>query len=368
MQVYPYNIKSVHIELTDKCQAACPMCPRNVFGGAERSHIRNVEISLEEFKQWFPREFLMQLDHFYACGNNGDPLLARDCLEIFQYLVENTKETCRLDIHTNGSLRNKDWWTSLAKVLGNRGHVIFAIDGFEGEHEIYRRNTSWSKVIENAKTYIAAGGRAKSDTIIFKHNEARVHELKDFLLGLGFDEVALKPTQRFYGLENYPVKDKQGNIEYYIQSPTLPEFGEKVMQPNFVRLVDKEVYKKMIDDSIIDAKCATGKDLFVNALGEVWPCCFVGSLMTAEHLPTTGADFIIRERLRISGEDIKQDIGIPSLHGSNIIQVLLDSNWNETLPKHFTTDKKLVCVKSCSTNLKQLVEGTVKKEDPIKYW
>jgi MoaA/NifB/PqqE/SkfB family radical SAM enzyme len=365
---YPNNITSMHIELTDKCQAACPMCPRNVFGGAERSHIKNVEISLAEFKQWFPREFLMNLTHLYACGNNGDPLLASDCLEIFQYLVENTADTCRLDIHTNGSLRSKEWWQALAKTIGNRGHVIFAVDGFEGEHEIYRRNTNWKKVIENAKIFMAAGGRAKADTIIFKHNENRVHELKQFLLDLGFDEVTLKPTQRFYGLENYPVKDKNGNIEYYIQSPTLPEFNQHVMQPNMVRLVDKTAYQKLLDNSKIEPKCMTGRDLFVNALGKVWPCCFVGSLMTAEHLPTTGADFIIRERLRLSGEDIKNDIGIPSLHGTNIIDVLEKSNWGETLPKHFTTDKKLVCVKSCSTNLKQLVEDSNNEQETIKYW
>jgi MoaA/NifB/PqqE/SkfB family radical SAM enzyme len=364
---YPNNIKSVHIELTDKCQAACPMCPRNVFGGVERSHIKNVEISLEEFKQWFPREFLMGLDHLYACGNNGDPLLARDCLEIFEYLVENTQDYCRLDIHTNGSLRNKEWWIKLAKVIGKRGQVIFAIDGWASEHEIYRRNTSWEKVIENAKTYIEAGGRARSDTLIFKHNENRVKELKEHLLNIGFEEVVLKPTQRFYGMENYPVKNKNGDIEYFIQSPTLPEFSQKVMQPNLVRLVNKTEYQKLLDNSKIEAKCTTGRDLFINALGEVWPCCFVGSLMTAEHLPTTGADYIIRERLRQSGEDIKNDIGIPSLHNSNIIEVLNNSKWGETLPKHFTTDKKLVCVKSCSTNLKQIVENN-KDDNVIEHW
>jgi MoaA/NifB/PqqE/SkfB family radical SAM enzyme len=47
------NINSIHIELTDKCQAACPMCWRNTYGAGERPHIRNVEITLEQFKQDF---------------------------------------------------------------------------------------------------------------------------------------------------------------------------------------------------------------------------------------------------------------------------------------------------------------------------
>jgi dTDP-4-amino-4,6-dideoxygalactose transaminase len=59
---------------------------------------------------------------------------------------------------------------------------VFATDGFSGEHELYRKNTNWHKIIENAKTFIAAGGRAKANTIVFKHNEDRIEELKQFLL------------------------------------------------------------------------------------------------------------------------------------------------------------------------------------------
>lgn len=364
--MYPSNITTIHIELTDKCQAACPMCSRNVFGGAERSHIKNTEITLAEFKQWFPREFLQQLDGMYACGNNGDPLLAHDCLEIFEYLVENTKEHCQLTIHTNASLRSKEWWQHLAEVMGKKGSVIFAIDGFKGEHEIYRRNTNWDKIIENAKTYIAAGGRAKADCLIFKHNEERIYELRDYLYSIGFEEVVLKPTQRFYGMDNYPVQDKDGNIEYYIQGPIKKEFSQKVMQPNVVNLVKPEVFRQLINNSKIAPKCQTGKDMYINTHGQVWPCCFVQALNIAEEIPAQDAEYVIRERLRQSAVDIAEDIKIPSLHGSNIIEVLASSGWAETLTKHYTDEKKFVCVKSCATNIRELVDGI--DQPQVEYW
>jgi sulfatase maturation enzyme AslB (radical SAM superfamily) len=366
MLPYPHNIKSVHIELTDKCQAACPMCSRNEFGGKERSHIKNTEITLEQFVQWFPREFLMKLDSFYACGNNGDPLLAKDCLEIFEYLANNTTDDCRLAIHTNGSLRNKEWWTNLARVLGNKGLVVFAIDGFKGQHEMYRRNTSWDKIIENAKTFIAAGGKARSDTLLFKHNEDEAENLKEYLLSIGFEEVILKPTQRFHGLPQFPVKDQYGNVEYYIEGPTKPQYKEYIMQPNMVKLVEKETYNALIKNSEIDPKCQTGRDLFVNTFGNVWPCCFVQALNVTDGLDWQGAEYVIRERLRLSAVDVADDIGIPNLHGTNIVDVLNSCGWGESLPKHYTTDKKLVCVKSCSTNLRKLVEDNNKPQ--IQYW
>ena len=143
------DIKTVHIELTDKCQAQCPMCARNFHGGALRPFIKGGDISINDFKQWFPKNFLAQLENFYSCGNYGDPAFAKDCLEIYEY-VRNANDTTRLSLHTNGGMRNKDWWHRLAKTIGTQANseVVFAIDGFKGKHELYRRNTNFDKIIE----------------------------------------------------------------------------------------------------------------------------------------------------------------------------------------------------------------------------
>ena len=75
-----FEIKKVHIELTDKCQAQCPMCARNHNGGNDRKHITNNDVSINQFKEWFPESFIQKLDLFYASGNYGDPAFAKDCL------------------------------------------------------------------------------------------------------------------------------------------------------------------------------------------------------------------------------------------------------------------------------------------------
>lgn len=356
--MFPEGIKCLHFELSDRCQASCPMCPRNAFGGAEREHIRNIDITLEQFKQWFPIDFLKQLEYSYACGNNGDPLMAKDCLEIFEYFINNTSENCSLGIHTNGSLRNKEWWVQLAKVLGRRGRVIFAIDGWSGEHEIYRRGTSWEKIIENAKAFIAAGGRAVSDTLVFSHNEQRIEELKKYLLDIGFEEVNLKPTQRFYGFQQFPVKDRNGNFEYYLNPPVSPKWNNNLPKPNFVKLVDKTEFKKMLHSAEIEPICWKGYNIYVDASGRLFPCCWVGSFIDkSEYIEIqSDSEKIIRDRVEQSAIDIVEDIGLIDLNGTNIVDALRNSDWNKELPKHFTTDPKLVCVKSCSTNLSKIVK------------
>jgi sulfatase maturation enzyme AslB (radical SAM superfamily) len=363
---YPENVTSVHLELTDKCQAACPMCPRNWFGGKERDYVRNQEITLQEFQQWFPNEFLMQLNHIYACGNLGDPLLAKDCLEIFEYIASNTNEMCTMAIHTNGSLRNDAWWTKLAKVLGGRGQVVFGIDGLADTHEIYRRNTSFEKIIHNAKTFINAGGRARADTIIFKHNEHQVDDIEVFLKSIGFEEINFKATQRFYGMPNFPVKDKNENTEYYLSSPEGLRWKDRMIDLNLERIIVPENFNRLINQSNIVPDCKVKKEVFINAYGEIFPCCQIGGTYhNVDIITATGAEYEVRRRMMQSAKDFVQEVQILKLHDSNIIEVLKNSNWDSGINKCTTTDKKLVCVKNCATNIRELVEENP-KSIPVK--
>ena len=83
--MYNYtDIREVHLEVTQRCQAACPMCDRNENGGVDNRHIDNSELSLDDCKRIFSPEFVKQLKTMYMCGNLGDPIIAHDTLEIFK--------------------------------------------------------------------------------------------------------------------------------------------------------------------------------------------------------------------------------------------------------------------------------------------
>ena len=103
------EIKKVHLEVTSKCQASCPMCARNIQGGIENPLISIIEITLEQFKEWFPVNFIQQLDRLYMCGNLGDPIIAKDTLPIFEYL-RITNPNIELSMNTNGSAKGWDFW------------------------------------------------------------------------------------------------------------------------------------------------------------------------------------------------------------------------------------------------------------------
>ena len=192
--MYNYkDIKSIHLEVTSKCQARCPMCPRRLRGGPMLDSLYLEEISLDLFKKWFPQQFIKQLNHVYMCGNLGDPMIAKDTNKIFRYMRE-TNPGMSLQMHTNGSGRTEKWWQELAEL---NVKVVFGIDGLQDTHSLYRINTDWNKIIKNAKAFIKAGGDARWDMLVFKHNEHQVEKCEDLSKMLGFKGFSVKHTTRF---------------------------------------------------------------------------------------------------------------------------------------------------------------------------
>ena len=329
------------------------MCIRDsYFGGKERPFVKNVEITLEQFKEWFPVEFLQGLDDCFACGSLGDPVIVKDCLEIFKY-IRSVNERCTLSIHTNGSLRKTSWWEELAKYNVT---VIFGIDGFKGEHELYRIGTNWDKIIENAKAFINAGGAAKADTIVFAHNENRVNELKDYLLSIGFESVNIRITNRFYGNNKFPVQDLNGKHVYDLETPKHPEWQTVTFKPNVARLVQKEEFTKLLDNATINPICVNKQEVYISAQGNVYPCCFAANETEYDVEEVDPNLTILRDRLVESTKQFNADITIPNLHGTNIIDALGLAKWETKLDKHWTTDKCFMCVKNCASNIKGIAE------------
>lgn len=344
------NVKTVHIELTDKCQAQCPMCARNHHGGPTRNFIKNNDISLEQFKQWFPAKFLSQLSNFYSCGNYGDPAFAKDCLEIFEY-VRQCNSSTRLAIHTNGGMRNTVWWKKLAEVLGENSEVVFAVDGFKGKHELYRKNTKFDKVIENLKAFIGAGGNARVDSLVFKHNEDDVEDLEKFLRDLGVGHINFFSTQRFYEMEKFEVHYNNGEIEYNLEPAQTDRFKKKPFV-ELNKLVNKEIRQEVLLSAIITPKCQTEQEIYVDPTGNIFPCCWLGGEYIEEHIEEFLPVHYLRNLSVSFTKEMLNQIGIKNCNTG-----ILYSNQNlfEGLDLYWQgKDKCLMCARQCSSMIYDL--------------
>lgn len=281
--MYRYeDVRVVHLEITDKCNASCPMCPRNDSGGAVNPHLPLTELTLDQIKLIFPVEFITQLDRMYMCGNFGDPIVARDTLEVFQYFRQHNSDMS-LGMNTNASAKKPEWWANLARVLGTRGNVNFSIDGLEDTNAIYRRGTNYQKAMENARAFIDSGGRARWEFIVFRHNEHQVEEAEWLAQEYGFEEFRPKKTGRFYNawsgelIPAYDVKNRVGQVEYQLEIPQNPKWINQSLE-RYGDLVERfGSMAKYLDQTPIDCKVAREKSIYVSADGYIFPCCWTAA-------------------------------------------------------------------------------------------
>ena len=281
--MYNYkDIKTVHLEVTQNCQASCPMCDRNQNGGALNPHIDLSELSLDDCKIIFTPAFIKQLNTMYMCGNLGDPIVAKDTLEIMRYFRQNNSKIW-LSMNTNAGAKSAEWWAELATIIGKNGAVIFSVDGLSDTNHIYRQGVVWDNVYRNMKAFIAAGGRARWDFLIFEHNQHQVEEAEELSKTMGFEKFVAKKTGRFVTASTNPKQSHQAVDRKGNETAELKKPAEKY-QNAALKKQDIIIQKYGSMDSYYDAapiycKVKDEGSLFITAEGLATPCCWTAGRM-----------------------------------------------------------------------------------------
>jgi len=276
------DIDEYQIEITSYCNAACPQCPRNLNGYGLNPYMPLTHLNEDVIDKTFSKDHVERLRQIFFCGSYGDPIMHPKFLTILEKFRSKSPDVW-LYIHTNGGVHKPDYWKEIAKILNGKGQIDFGIDGLEDTLHLYRRNVKFEKVIENATAFINNGGRAQWNFIVFKHNEHQVEQVKSFAKELGFYNVLIRNTGRFFDHENileldrWPVYSEKGKIEYYIEPPTNIEYRNKSMKSLPLLKQEYKNIKDYFDTTEIkcDALPSYGKKVAINADGLVLPCNFL---------------------------------------------------------------------------------------------
>ena len=276
------DIRTIHLEVTQNCQAACPMCDRNCNGEGVNPHINLDELTLEDCKKIFTPEFIKQLNTMYMCGNLGDPIVAQDTLEIFEYFREHNS-TMWLSMNTNAGARDEEWWSKLAKIFGKMGAVIFSVDGLNDTNHIYRQGVNWNRVELAMRSFIAAGGRARWDFLVFEHNQHQVEEAEVLSKKLGFEKFVAKKTGRFVtaktnAKQQHQAKDRKGNDTAELKKPKQ-EYQNKALTKQQAIIEKYGSMDAYYDQTPISCKVKQEGSLFITAEGLALPCCWTAGRM-----------------------------------------------------------------------------------------
>lgn len=290
--IYGYDkIETVHLEITSKCNASCPMCGRNKFGGPDNEYLPQSELSLSDIKRIFPENFVKQLKRLYMCGNYGDPIAANDTLEVFEWL-RSVNPSIRLGLHTNGSARPPVWWAKLGKILSQQwDYCKFGIDGLEDTNQLYRRGTNWQRIMSSASAFIDAGGNAHWEYIVFKHNETQVEVARSVSESMGFMQFRTKKTGRFFsntkleGKDSQEVWSRNGEVEYHIEKPTMAEYQNDALAKEQALVEQFSSMQSYLDQTCVKCKVAEDKSIYVSAEGLAFPCCWTANQLYVWYLP-----------------------------------------------------------------------------------
>lgn len=281
--MYRYeDIKKIHLENTQNCQASCPMCDRNQNGGALNPHIDLSELTIDDAKVIFEPDFIRQLNTMYMCGNLGDPIIARDTLEIFEYF-RSYNSNMWLSMNTNAGARDEKWWTQLAKIMGRNGAVIFSVDGLSDTNHIYRQGVNWDNVHRSMNSFISAGGRARWDFLIFEHNQHQVDEARELSQKLGFEKFVPKKTGRFITAtsekkESHQAVNRKGELTAEIKKPN-EQYQNKALSKHNMLLEKYGSMDAYYDVVPINCKVKDEGNLFITAEGLALPCCWTAGRM-----------------------------------------------------------------------------------------
>ena len=259
------DIQRVELELSSYCNASCPLCPRNLFGYNYNSGYTIRHLTLDDIKKILNKDFLFQLKGIKIEGNFGDFAMNPDTPDIVRYILEQNSNV-KINGHTNGSVQSTDYWKKLKDI-----EISFGIDGIKGTHEIYRKNTNYDKIIDNATAFIHAGGKATWKMIKFDHNKDQIDQCKHIAEDLGFFRFEVVD----HGRNSGPVFNNDGELEYVLGNYTGETDFKKILEI----IKNGDILLEDINDTkkdFLDCGTIKRKEIYIDSTGKVYPCCFMG--------------------------------------------------------------------------------------------
>ena len=305
-------IRMVHIEVTDKCNSECPVCPRNFNGGQVHPNIKNIQLGLDYFKL-LGEDFMKEIVQWQFCGTRVNPTANTEIVEICKY-IRSVSPWVKIIIRSNGGIGGVERYKELSEIIGSRGFFVFSVDGWEDTNHIYRKNVRWDKVRANMDAYLSGPGIMHWDFIVFKHNHHQIPQAIEFAKKNNIHLELKEPFgfERNVGSDkafvtDLPVYDrKTGDLLYVIEPETdneIPNFihgyqpgrmgtkylGAKIEKINhaqnnknqgkaFPALTDYS-FLRNYEPSDFEYKCEAieRSELFIDCDGMFIPCCFIAS-------------------------------------------------------------------------------------------
>ena len=298
------TLEWIDIELTSFCNIKCKVCFRVLSDYAD-DILNKTYLDLDTIKERFQKEMFPNIKIINFCGSVDEPCSHPQFHEIIKHFAD---WNCHINIATNGSLRTTKWWTELADILPSNHKVVWGIDGSDELSEVYREGSSFKKVEQNYRAFIAAGGKANWQFISFEHNEHQLEEAREKAKQEGFKEFKTIISHR---------KDTGGVKHKKVETQ---------------------------ESNCISCKYANQKRIFVNHMGNVIPCCHLNAKMLEYPVSRKHKD---KFEDILEQQDYMSDINLTNV---SVDQAINGKVWTD-IKESWTSDNRIPrCEQVCKEN------------------
>ena len=333
------QIRHIHFEPTQRCQAQCPMCDRT-----NNRHLKNAEITSDQFVNMVDIGIVHQLNSLLMCGNHGDPIVSNDTLSIFRYLRVNNPKMY-LHMTTNAGARDDDWWKELVLILGSRGKVSFSVDGLEDTNHLYRVNVNWKKVEHAMDVFTQAGGKGIWVFLIFEHNEHQIEEAERMAKLFGLEFIKKKTGRWVQSYKGKKIDEKITNKGNQVKPPKNKKYQNKSVI-DYDKLIKRHgSFQDYLDRTKIKCKSLDNNEIYISAEGLVTPCCWTAGKFYKAY------EEIGENQIWSYFDDLKD---INALHTP--LRDIIDGGFFEKIQKSWNISscadgKSIVCAEKCGTEI-----------------
>lgn len=256
--------KTAQIEVTNKCNLRCQMCPLSDENYSPMG--KPLHVSLAEFKLLLDR--LPASIESVSLQGLGEPLLNRELPEIIRYAKNQGKA---VSFFTNSTLLTKERASMLCETGLN--HLVMSLDGGTKEtFENIRKGASFESVVENIHGMSAVKATLGSNSptlqimvVGMKENISEIPLIIDIAHSAGVPSVTVKNLYEGEGIAGEPLTKE--DIRYLEETCAkyAVERGITFSHPRDAAM----------DNQTIERTCRWLWDAtYVTANGFVTPCCF----------------------------------------------------------------------------------------------
>ncbi|MDO8140066.1 MAG: radical SAM protein [Candidatus Brocadiales bacterium] len=264
--IFPQRPERIQIEITNRCNYTCGMCPRESFNLPEK------DIPFDLFKKIIDR---LETPYNITLTGWGEPLLHPSLMDMIVYTKDKGHN---VGVTTNGLLLAPFVEKFIEKSLDK---LTISLDSVEKDVEVKEGHPSNKVVQRNIESLIRSRGDKKKPMVtiqITMHGKKQCLETVKYAGEIGADRVYLVRLNIPFGMNSFKRPDLEEELEIYKESEEIAKKYRLQVDNNFTAFDNpllRALYKKLRPMMYrSDKYCPKPYDyLYINIDGKATPCC-----------------------------------------------------------------------------------------------